>query len=240
MPRTDLFPALLALDGVADLVESATAAIARVHRRPAGLRKYEVISAESLARGARSTALFLGVASAEDINSATVPGGGVDKLLSAYSVLAPAVHEATVRDFARAPLHLFSRLDVVLGGDGIPAAGAGSRISGLGALLADDPGHVPGRDALLPVVAHAEIASRELFGERSEALGRVVLRTAAVHTGLDPRGFAVPEPYLLRHKAQYQAALRDFAAGQPGDALRFLLRALVAGAKEADGITQAL
>jgi len=56
MSEIDALSPLFRLPGVKESAEKAAAAIARAHRRPAGLRKFEVISAESLIRGARSTA----------------------------------------------------------------------------------------------------------------------------------------------------------------------------------------
>ena len=56
MPHSDPLTPLMALSGVKDKAASAASALARVHRRPAGLRKYDVISSESLLRGARAAA----------------------------------------------------------------------------------------------------------------------------------------------------------------------------------------
>ena len=63
-------------------------------------------------------------------------------------------------------------------------------------------------------------------------------RAAAIHTGFDPRGFAVPETYLNRHRAEYRAALASYDA-EPAELLTLLLKAWTAGATEADGIARA-
>ncbi len=264
MSQLDLFPTLLALGHTEKLAKAATDAIARVHRRPAGLRKFDVISSESLLRGARSSAMYLGHGFSADINYATnleTPhmegreGRGDDRedqnadllqeiggLVSAYSVLAPERMDATVRTFTRAPLQVLSRIDVALGGPGMPvAAGGGSRLQSLAGLIAQPVSeHVPGRDALLPLIVHSEIAAREIFGPRSEAVGRVAMRVCAVATGFDPRGFAVPEPYILRNRQNYEQALTNYLAGDVAPQLEVLLRAFNAGATEADGIAQAV
>lgn len=267
MPQLDLFPTLLALGHTEKLAKAATDAIARVHRRPAGLRKFDVISSESLLRGARSSAMYLGHGFSADINYATnletphMEGregregredGREDQdadllqeiggLVSAYSVLAPERMDATVRTFMRAPLQVLSRIDVALGGPGMPvAADGGARLQSLAGLIAQPVSeHVPGRDALLPLIVHSEIAAREIFGPRSEAVGRVAMRVCAVATGFDPRGFAVPEPYILRNRQNYEQALTDYLAGDVAPLLEVLLRAFNAGATEADGIAQAV
>lgn len=263
MPQSDLFPTLLALGHTEKLAQAATDAIARVHRRPAGLRKFDVISSESLLRGARSSAMYLGHGFSADINYATnlktphMEGregreGREDQdadllqemggLVSAYSVLAPERMDATVRTFTRAPLQVLSRIDVALGGAGMPvAAGGGARLQSLAGLIAQPVSeHVPGRDALLPLIVHSEIAAREIFGPRSEAVGRVAMRVCAVATGFDPRGFAVPEPYLLRHRQDYEQARANYLAGDVAPLFAVLLHAFNAGATEADGIAQAV
>ena len=93
---------------------------------------------------------------------------------------------------------------------------------------------------LLPQVVHAEILAHELFGNRSGLVARAAGRLAAVTTGLDPRGLAVPETYLLRHRDEYLAAARAWAQGSAGEFLELSLRSWIAGAEEAEAIARAL
>ena len=66
----------------------------------------------------------------------------------------------------------------------------------------------------------------------------VAARAAAIHTGFDPRGFAVPETYLNRHRAAYREALMGYE-DTPAELFTLLFNAWTAGAEEADGIARA-
>ncbi|QRP59951.1 oxidoreductase [Corynebacterium minutissimum] len=226
MPSSDPLTPLMALSGVEENAAAAVSAIARVHRRPEGLRKFEVISSESLLRGARACAA---------IDGASLALADVPPTVSAYSLLAPEVQATTVRTFARAPLQVLARIDVASGGPGKPAQEP-AVAHALAQLITRGAG--VDYDRLLPVVLHAEIAARELFGERSTVVALVAARTAAIHTGFDPRGFAVPETYLNRNRTAYRSALSTYGEA-PTELLTLLLHAWTAGAKEADGIARA-
>lgn len=79
----------------------------------------------------------------------------------------------------------------------------------------------------------------ELFGPRSVVIAHAAARLAAVATGFDPRGIAVPETYLNRHRAEYRRLLAGYVAGHQVDFFAQQLDAWAAGAKEADGIAKA-
>lgn len=225
MKKNDFTAPLMSLEGVREAADAAFSAIARAHRRPAGLRQPDVISSESLLRGAR-------VSSTDPAawESTEIPE------VSAYSLLAPELLTTTVRTFARAPLQILARLDVALGGPGTPADAA--RAQALARFITHGGG--VDFDRLAPAVVHAEIAAGQLFGPRSEVVARVAGRVMAVHTGLDPRCFAVPENLLRRRSTDYAAALARYAEGQPRDLLVLLLEAWAAGGDEADGIARAV
>ncbi len=216
----------LARPELADAAAAAATTIARAHRRPAGLRRPEVISSESLMRGARISSLN------RDLQRPFAAGPEV----SAYSLLAPDLLTTTVRTFARAPLNVLARADVAAGGEGTPADPA--RVQALGRFITHGATGAPLFDRLAPAVVHAEIAAGQIFAERSELVARVAARAMAVHTGLDPRGFAVPETYLNRHSAEYAAAKENYARA-PHELLLVLLHAWEAGGVEADAIARA-
>lgn len=202
---------------LAALLREAQEAIAAVHRRPVNLRRAEVTGSESVLRGARTSARMWRLDEA--------------KLIDGYALLAPSMADVTVRTFQRAPAQIFARLDVLLGGDGVPHHPA--RLATLARLIAHPDAH-PG---LLPAVVHGELAAWGCFGERSGAVAWAAARIAAL-MGWDPRGLCVPEPYWFRHREEYEAAL----AGYPSDPNPFLIihaRAWIAGAAEADGIALA-
>lgn len=229
MGTYDPLASLASLPGLDDAAARATAAISRAHRRPAGLRAPEVISAESLLRGARLTAAWRS-GSTGHVELQAGPE------TSAYSLLAPELLTTTVRSFARAPLGVLARIDVAAGGPGMPVEGQAARAQALATLISRGAGVE--FDRLAPAVVHAEIAAHQVFGERSELVARVAARAMAIHTGLDPRGFAVPEVYLGRHRQAYAEALESYPDGNAVDALTLLMNAWEAGGVEADGIAQ--
>ena len=235
MPDSDPLSPLLELPGVEVAASAAQASIARAHRRPAGLRKFEVISSESLMRGARSSVSLDGESIPANPEPADVEEGSLAGAVSAYSLLAPPLQERTVRTFSRAPLQVFARIDVAAGGDGIPRVQA-ERLQFLARLITGGRGVA--FDRMLPAVVQAEIAAGGMFGPRSGVVSRVGARAAAIHTGLDPRGFAVPETFLNRHRNRYLALVGEYRE-QPAPLLEMLLTAWKAGGEEADAIARA-
>ena len=93
---------------------------------------------------------------------------------------------------------------------------------------------------LLPQVVHAELLAHAPFGQRSGIIARAGARLSAVTSGLDPRGLAVPEPYLLRHRDDYLAAAAAWRQGSAVEFLELSLRAWIAGAQEAEAIARTL
>ncbi|MDO5031864.1 oxidoreductase [Corynebacterium sp.] len=234
MPTFDPLTPLMEHAAVAQAAQRAAAALARVHRRPAALRRADVISSESLLRGARAC-VALGGKRIPAVEPAEVEAGPLGPVVSAYSLLGPGVQERTVRVFARAPIQVLARVDVAAGGSGTPAAEPAAA-QALAQLITQGAGR--DFDVLLPAVVHAEIAARELFGPRSTCVALVTARAAAIHTGLDPRGLAVPETYLNRHRQSYADALAAYPQ-EPAELLGLLMQAWEAGAAEADGIARA-
>lgn len=222
---------LLRLGEVAALADQARAAVAAVHRRPVSLRRAEVTGSESVLRGARTSALI----DDPSIRLGDEPVGVLGSAISVSGLLAPESLQASARVFGRAPLQILARMAVGAGGTGRPE-GSPERLQRLAALISSGTAH----DVLLPQVVHAEILAHGLLGERSGLVARAAARLTAVTTGLDPRGLAVPETYLLRHRAGYLAAAQAWAAGSAVEFLELSLRSWIAGAEEAEAIARAL
>lgn len=234
MPAAAPLSPLLVLGEVATLAQEAAAAIAQVHRRPAALRKPQLLVGESVLRGARTSTLIDGHPAPVDQE----PTGALGAAVSVYGLLAPGQIQDSARVFRRSPAHIAARMDVAAGGTGVAEdAEAPRRLRALGALLSE--GQV--NAAVLTQVVHAEIAARRLFGPRSGLIGRACSRLAAVATGFDPRGLAVPELHLNRHRQEYETALAGWTRDEEGVrvALEFLLRAWLRGAEEAEAIVRA-
>lgn len=229
MPEPDPLEPLLDDWKVADVAIAAVAAIAAVHRRPVSLRRSDLTGSESVLRGARTSALI----DDPGVRLSDSPTGGLGAAISVYSLLAPDSLDASARTFLRAPLQILARMDVLAGGDGHPIdARAGARLQGLSRLVSMDTAWA----ALLPVIVHGEILAHRPFGPRSGVIARAASRLAAVSNGFDPRGLAVPETYLNRHREEYLASADG---GYGGEFAEVVLQAWVAGAAEAEAIARA-
>ena len=95
---------------------------------------------------------------------------------------------------------------------------------------------------VLVAVVHGELLALEPFASANGVVARAAARLAAISSGLDPRGLAVPEVGHLRAGAAYRDAARGFAAGTP-DGLAAWIRHCcdqwVAGAREGRSIADA-
>lgn len=233
MSADDPLSPLLRLGEIAPLADAATAAIAAVHRRPVNLRRAEITGSESVLRGARTSALLDAPQAAPGADPAQAPGPAV----SVHGLLAPDSLQSSARTFRRAPLQILARMDTLAGGDGTPTTREGAAQLRVLARVITSPAH----PALLPQIVHGEILSRRVFAERSGLVARAACRLAAVTTGFDPRGLAVPEPWLNRRRGEYEAAAAGFADGPEGVRVfvELLLRAWIAGAEEAEAIARA-
>jgi hypothetical protein len=92
---------------------------------------------------------------------------------------------------------------------------------------------------VLVAVVHGELLVLEPFASANGVVARAAARLAAISSGLDPRGLAVPEVGHLRAGTAYREAARGFAAGTP-DGLAAWIRHCcdqwVAGAREGRSI----
>ncbi len=95
---------------------------------------------------------------------------------------------------------------------------------------------------VLVAVVHGELLALEPFASANGVVARAAARLAAISSGLDPRGLAVPEVGHLRAGTAYREAARGFAAGTP-DGLAAWIRHCcdqwVAGAREGRSIADA-
>jgi len=241
--RPDPLAPLVGLPGVEDAVRRAREAVVALHRHPVNRTGWAASAAEAALRAARASAALDGaeLARADGVVSDPVLAGAV------------RAAEATGRllgTWRTAPLQALARLHVLAvadQGDADTGSGAalGRPVRGTErlALLAE---LVTGGTAVpapvLVAVVHGELLALEPFPSANGVVGRAAARLAAISSGLDPRGLAVPEVGHLRAGSAYRDAARGFAAGTP-EALAAWIRHCcdqwVAGAREGRSIADA-
>ena len=179
------------------------AEVARVHRL-----KPRQTNAESVARGA--------------VLISTLAGVDAEVAASAASLLL----DPPLAAFVRQPLHIVAKLDVTLGGSGVPSAPDG--LVTLAGVVAHDPPTGAGADAL--GLTYGAL-------DHGLAVGLIVSRLVAMVSGLDPKGLCVPEVYYNRHRGQFITALEAYPA-DPQPLYQLYEEAMFAGAREAAGIAR--
>jgi hypothetical protein len=237
--RPDPLAPLVALPGVEDSVRRARDAVVTLHHHPVNRTGWAASAAEAAMRAARASAALEGATLTRE------------DAVVADPVLAGAVRaaEATGRllgTWRTAPLQALARLHVLASVDlaadpvepGRPVRGT-ERL----ALLAD---LVTGGSAapapVLVAVVHGELLALEPFASANGVVARAAARLAAISSGLDPRGLAVPEVGHLRAAAAYREAARGFAAGTPEGLaawIRHCCDQWAAGAREGRSIADA-
>jgi hypothetical protein len=239
---------LAALPGVEEAVRRARDAVVALHNHPVNRTGWAASAAEAALRAARASAA---------LDGASLVLAGADRRDDVVTdpVLAGAVRaaEATGRllgSWRTAPLQALARLHVLAAADlpditGDPDSEPGRPVRGAErlALLAD---LVTGGSAapapVLVAVVHGELLAVAPFPSANGVVARAAARLAAIGSGLDPHGLAVPEVGHLRVGAAYREAAQGFAAGTP-DGLSAWIRHCcdqwVAGAREGRSIAEA-
>ena len=241
--RPDPLAPLVGLPGVEDAVRRAREAVAALHRHPVNRTGWAASAAEAALRAARASAALDGaeLARADGVVSDPVLAGAV-RVAEATGRLLGTWRTAPLQALAR--LHVLAAADL---GDADTGSGAalGRPVRGTErlALLAE---LVTGGTAVpapvLVAVVHGELLALEPFPSANGVVGRAAARLAAISSGLDPRGLAVPEVGHLRAGSAYRDAARGFATGTP-EALAAWIRHCcdqwVAGAREGRSIADA-
>jgi len=241
--RPDPLAPLVGLPGVEDAVRRAREAVVALHRHPVNRTGWAASAAEAALRAARASAALDGaeLARADGVVSDPVLAGAV-RVAEATGRLLGTWRTAPLQALAR--LHVLAAADLGDAGTGSGAA-LGRPVRGTErlALLAE---LVTGGTAVpapvLVAVVHGELLALEPFPSANGVVGRAAARLAAISSGLDPRGLAVPEVGHLRAGAAYRDAARGFATGTPEGLaawIRHCCDQWVAGAREGRSIADA-
>jgi hypothetical protein len=235
---------LLELPGVADAVSRARAALVVLHNHPANRRGWPATAAEASLRAARASAALDGapIASGDQVRDPVLAG----------AVRAAAELGRLLPTWRSAPLQVLARLHVLAAAGLVPAEERPGTLGRprpdpvvaqrLGLLAELVTGGTSVAAPVLVAVVHGELLALAPFATANGVVARAAARLAAVGTGLDPKGLAVPEVGHLRHAAEYRSAADGFAGGRP-DAIAAWLRHCCAqweaGAREGVSIANA-
>jgi hypothetical protein len=233
------------LPGVAAAVQRARDALVGLHHHPVNRRGWPGTAAEASLRAARASAALDGAPLA--------PGPGSPPDAVADPVLAGAVRVAEesgrlLGAWRTSPLQALARLHVLAAADLVAASRLGRpraepEVSARLTLLADlVTGRTSAPAPVVVAVVHGELLALAPFGSVDGVVARAAARLAAVATGLDPKGLAVPEVGHLRREREYRTAAAAFAGGSADGVavwLRHCCAQWEAGAREGRSIAEA-
>ena len=248
MSRDPLAP-LVALPGVEEAVRRARDAVVALHHHPVNRAGWAASAAEAALRAARASAALDGASLV--LAAGDRPDGVVTDPVLAGAVRAAEATGRLLGSWRTAPLQALARLHVLAAAD-LPTTAAGDLHVEPGrpvrgterlALLADlVTGATTAPAPVLVAVVHGELLALAPFPSANGVVARAAARLAAIGSGLDPRGLAVPEVGHLRAGAAYREAATGFAEGTP-DGLAAWIRHCcdqwVAGAREGRSIADA-
>ncbi|RRO17215.1 oxidoreductase [Saccharopolyspora rhizosphaerae] len=245
MNDTPSLAPLLELDGVADAVAAARAAIDEVHRHPANRRGWPTTAAEASVRAARASAAVAGGAT-EIPESGEVSDpllAGSLRVAEAMGTLLPTWQRAPRQALAR--MHLLAASDLVDDPEqlGRPQADPviSERLDLLSEIVIEPKAH--GAGPVLAAVVHGELLALTPFGQADGVIARAAARLAVIGSGLDPKGLVVPEVAYFRRQEDYTERALGFATGEPDAVAAWVVHccsALEAGAREAASIADAV
>jgi hypothetical protein len=230
---------------VTEGVRRARAALVAVHDHPVNRRGWRATAAEASLRAARASAALDGAALEPDSRVVTDPVlAGAIRAAEAAGQLLGTWRTAPRQALAR--LHLLAAADLVPAGEADlqlgrprPSADVVARLALLSDLVT---GGTAAPAPVLVAVVHGELLALAPFPSANGVVARAAARLAAIASGLDPHGLAVPEVGHLRAGAAYREAAQGFATGTP-DGLAVWIRHCcdqwVAGAREGRSIADA-
>ncbi len=240
----DPLAALLELDGVAESVSRARAAVDRVLGSRALPRRSADVSAESALRGAWASAVLAGAElSLDDLRR----DGPTDPVMHGALRVNSAVAEL-VDPWRRAPRQALARLHALAAADltgpdllGRPSSrpGVAERLDVLADVLA-----VTGAPAVVvAAVVHGELLMLDAFPPVAGVVARGAARLTLVARGLDPKAVIPVEVGHLELRAGYEVALAGYGSGTRaglGGWLVHCAEAVECGARESLAVFEAL
>jgi hypothetical protein len=225
---------LTGLEGVGSAMAASRDGIDALLRDRGLRRTAPALTAESLLRGARASAVLEGSTSTLE----AVREGSGDATASA-AVRVSVELLGLLPTLSRSPLQALARLHTLAGKGltpeeelGRPRAGdAAQRLHALSGLLVR-PTTAPA--LVVASIVHAELATAAPFPSRNGLVARAAERLVLVARGVDPLSLVVPEAGHLALRREYESNLRGYRAGGTAGLHGWLLYAAEAYAAGAE------
>lgn len=230
---------LLELPGVRDAVGSARAAVDVLLGNRVLRHRSAEVSAESSLRGAWSSARLAGFETGlGDLRE----GVGLDQPVLQGALRAQSAIRPLAGTWARAPRQALARLHALAAADlvGPEALGRPSGSTDRLDTLVEVLGVTSAPAVVVAAVVHAELLAQDAFAPVSGIVARAATRLTLVARGLDPGSLVVVEAGHRELRDEYDAALAHYQDGDVARWLRHCADAVVAGAREAAAICQAI
>jgi hypothetical protein len=235
---SDPLAPLLELPGVAAEVDAARAAVDTLLRHRVLRGRSADVSAESALRGAWASAGLAGVDVSLD---AVRSGSAIDQPVLQGALRAQSAIGGLTDTWTRAPRQALARLHALAAAGlvdddalGRPTAST-DRLDTLVAVLSATSAPA----VVAAAIVHGELLSLDMFAPVSGVVARVAVRLTLVERGVDPKSLVVVEAGHRELRAEYDAALTAYRAGDVTPWLVHCASAVVVGAREATAICEA-
>ena len=224
---------------MADGVAGTRTAVDALLRNRVLRRRSADVSAESSLRGAWASAWLAGVETElDDVRN----GIGLHEPVLQGALRAQSAIGALADTWTRAPRQALARLHALAAADLADADALGRPAGDTPRLdtLVEVLGMTSAPAVVVAAVVHAELLALDLFPPASGIVARAATRLTLVERGLDPKSLVVVEAGHRELKGEYDAALAAYREGDVARWLRHCADAVVAGAREAVAICEAM
>lgn len=223
-------------------VDDARAAVDALLRNRMLRHRSADASAESSLRGAWASAWLAGrEVPLQQVRS----GAALDDPLVQGALRVQSEIGALADTWTRAPRQALARLHALAAADLADASLLGRPTGGIRRLdtLVEVLTATSAPAVVVAAIVHGEVLSLDMFAPVSGIVARAAVRLTLVECGLDPKSLVVAEAGHRELASEYVAALEEYRRGEPEGVacwLRHCARAVVAGAREATAICEAL
>lgn len=241
---TDPLSPLLELPGVSEAVTASRRAVDGLLANRVLRRRSADVSAESLLRGARASAVLAGsTVTLEDLRAGRADDPIVQGALRVSAALA-----GLADTWGGAHRQVLARLHALAAADLVGAAELGRprpdrEVAHRLDVLADVLGRTEAPAVVIAAIVQAEILSLDAFAPSSGVVGRAAARLTLIGRGLDPKSLVAFEVGHLELGEQLELSLAAYSEGTPEGVATWIVHCCAAvelGVRESLAICEAI